>query len=287
MAALASYIKAAGLIPGIWLAPHGQSNPDVVTNNPDTFLLKTNGQTASETWEGRYLLDPTTPQSHAYFRNLFQQLKDWGYDYFKIDGQPIVVDEYRAKTQYMKNPSDAAAALYRSTLEDIRAVIGPDRYPAWLAGMPIEGAGSHGAAPLWWRHIVLGWGGFNVSLQATLRNYYLHNIVWYCDPDVLVVRSPLTLDQARVWATLQRLTGQALMSSDRLMDLSPERVGVLKRVYPCHRHPPHGPVSRQPETPKTIGFKSPPLRPQLQSVSSASSLRSPDRAHSPCLAGNE
>jgi len=61
----------------------------------------------------------------------------------------------------------------------------------------------------------------------------MHNIVWYSDPDVMVVRSPLTLDQARVWATLQGLTGQALMSSDRLMDLAPERVELLKRVYPA------------------------------------------------------
>jgi alpha-galactosidase len=141
MAALASYIKAAGLTPGIWLAPHGQSNPDVVTNNPDTFLLQTNGEPPSGTWEGRYLLDPTTPQSHAYFRDLFQHLKDWGYDYFKIDGQPIVVDEYRQKKKYMKNPSDDAPALYRTTLEDIRAVIGPDRYLLGRWGMPIEGAG--------------------------------------------------------------------------------------------------------------------------------------------------
>ncbi len=68
--------------------------------------------------------------------------------------------------------------------------------------------------------VVLGWGGFQVALRPTLQYYYLHNIVWYSDPDVLLVRSPLTLDQARVWATLEGLTGQALMSSDRLMDLS-------------------------------------------------------------------
>jgi hypothetical protein len=43
----------------------------------------------------------------------------------------------------------------------------------------------------------------------------------------------LTLDQARAWAALQGLTGQALMSSDRLMDLSDERVELLKRVYPA------------------------------------------------------
>ncbi len=81
--------------------------------------------------------------------------------------------------------------------------------------------------------VVLGWGGFQVALRATLPYYYLHNIVWYSDPDVLLVRSPLTLDQARVWATIEGLTGQALMSSDRLMDLSEDRVELLRRVYPA------------------------------------------------------
>ena len=57
--------------------------------------------------------------------------------------------------------------------------------------------------------------------------------MWYSDPDVVLVRSPLTLDQARVWATLQGLTGQALLSSDRLMDLSGDRVELLKRVFPA------------------------------------------------------
>jgi hypothetical protein len=81
--------------------------------------------------------------------------------------------------------------------------------------------------------IVLGWGGFQVALRPTLEFFYLHNIVWYSDPDVVLVRSPLTLDQARVWATLQGLTGQAVMSSDRLMDLGEERVELLRRIYPA------------------------------------------------------
>jgi len=45
--------------------------------------------------------------------DLFARLSSWGYEYFKIDGQPIVVDEYRAKKQFMKTPSDDAEGLYR------------------------------------------------------------------------------------------------------------------------------------------------------------------------------
>jgi hypothetical protein len=66
-----------------------------------------------------------------------------------------------------------------------------------------------------------------------MKYYFLHNIAWYCDPDTMLVRYPLTLDMARAWATLQGLTGQALMSSDRLYDLPQERVEILKRVFPA------------------------------------------------------
>jgi len=66
-----------------------------------------------------------------------------------------------------------------------------------------------------------------------MRYYFLHNILWYSDPDVLLVRYPLTLDMARAWASLQGLTGQALMASDRMYDLPSERVEILKRIYPA------------------------------------------------------
>lgn len=65
-----------------------------------------------------------------------------------------------------------------------------------------------------------------------MHYYFLNNVAWYCDPDVMLLRYPLTLDQARAWATLQGLTGEALMSSDRLPDLSADRVAILKSVFP-------------------------------------------------------
>jgi len=232
MERLAAYIKSQGLTPGIWLAPHGQTNEAVVKANPGVFLLKPDGTSASETWEGKWLVDPSTPESLKYLINLFTTLTQWGYEYFKIDGQPIVVNEYRQKKSFMKNPSDDTNALYRTTLETIRGAIGPDRYLLGCWGTPIEGVGIMNGSRTG-GDIVLGWDGFRVALRATMRGYYLHNIVWYADPDVMLVRSPLTIDQARAWATLQGLTGQALLSSDRLMDLSEERVEIVRRVYPA------------------------------------------------------
>src|SRR5215204_2022653 len=105
MDTLARFIKSLGLRPGIWLAPHGQSNEAVVRANPGVFMLKADGSSASSTWEGKYLVDPSTPEARRYLKDLFTKLSGWGYEYFKIDGQPVVIREYRNKGEFMKRPA--------------------------------------------------------------------------------------------------------------------------------------------------------------------------------------
>jgi len=233
MDSLASYIKSLGLKPGIWLAPHGQSNEYVVKKNPGVFLLKPDSTSASSSWEGAFLVDPSVPETQTYLKNLFTTLASkWGYEYFKIDGQPTVVSEFRRGAPFMKNPSDDIDGLYRKTLESIRTAIGPNRYLLGCWGIPLQGIGIMNGSRTG-GDVVIGWDGFGTALSTTMQYYYLHNIAWYTDPDVMLLRSPMTLDQARVWAALQGLTGQALMANDRLMDLSAERVELLRSVYPA------------------------------------------------------
>jgi hypothetical protein len=232
MDGLAKYIKSLGLKPGIWLAPHGQSNESVVKNHPNVFLFKPDGTTAANTWEGTFLVDPSTPESQKYLHDLFARLASWGYEYFKIDGQPIVVREYRNKKSFMKNPGNDSDELYRDTLESIRAAIGKDSYLLGCWVVPLEGVGLMNGSRIG-ADVLPNWDGFKFALRATMQYYFLHNVAWYGDPDVFIVRSPLPLEQARAWATLQALTGQAALMSDRLVDLSPERVELMRRVYPA------------------------------------------------------
>lgn len=231
MAALAAAIKSFGLTPGIWIAPHGQSNEAVVRQWPGVFLFKPDGTSASESWEGKFLVDPSAPETLDYLKKLFTMMTEWGYEYFKIDGQPVVINEYRKARDFMKTPGEAVD-LWRKTIASIREAIGPNRFLLGCWGTPVEGAGYLNGSRTG-GDIVLGWDGFRVALEATMHWYFTHNILWYADPDVVCVRPPLTLDQARVWATLQGLTGQALLTSDRLADLSEERVRLLRRIYPA------------------------------------------------------
>lgn len=229
---LATDIKQLGFKAGLWIAPHGQSNPLVIKTHPNAFLLKPDGTSLSDTWEGNYLVDPSTAEGHDYLKDLFRNLTKWGFDYFKIDGQPCVLEEYQRCASQMKNPTTNSIALYRKTLQTIHDTIGSQRYLLGCWERPLEGAGLTEG----WRlgaDVLPGWDGFLIALDATMGSYFLHNIVWYCDPDVVMVHHPLTLEQARAWATLQGLTGQALMASDRMMDLPSERVELYKRIFPA------------------------------------------------------
>lgn len=229
---LAGYIKKRGFVPGLWLAPHGQSNKSVV-DKWNNFLLDKSGKTLSDTWEGTYLVDPTNKRTPEYFRNLFTTLVDYGFEYFKIDGQPIVIDEYKNKKGFMADTTKDCIEEYRNTLRTIKETIGENRYLLGCWGIPLDGVGIMNGCRTY-GDIILDWEtGFGVSYEATMKYYYLHNIAWYCDPDVMLLRHPLTIDMARAWATLQGLTGQALMASDRMPDLSADRVEILKRIYPA------------------------------------------------------
>ena len=232
MQALAVYIKSLGLKPGIWLAPHGQSNEAVVKRNVGVFLLAKDGKSASKTWEGNYLVDPSASETQKYLTELFKTLRGWGYEYFKIDGQPTVIREFRNKREFMKNSTADADLLYRDTLNSIRAGIGRDSYLLGCWVIPVEGIGIMNGSRIG-ADVLPNWDGFKFAMRATMEYYFLHNIAWYNDPDVMVARSPLTLEQARAWATLQGLTGQAVLMSDRLTDLSSERIDMIKRVYPA------------------------------------------------------
>ncbi len=238
MKALADSIRALGMEAGIWLAPEGQSNIDVVRRT-GAFLTGPHGdQRAFRSWEGTYLLDPTKPAARTYLGDLFGSLRRDDFTYFKIDGQTVVLDQYAKALPWMAGPvpqgdrAAAAADVYRRTLGWIRDAIGPRSYLLLSWGPDLAGIGlTNGGRTA--DDVVGGWEGFLIAEDATDSYEFLNNVAWYSDPDALLVRPPLTDGTARAWATLYGLTGQALMASDRMTDLPASRVDVLKRVFPA------------------------------------------------------
>ena len=60
----------------------------------------------------------------------------------------------------------------------------------------------------------------------------MHNRLFYNDPDHVVVRDPLTIDQARVLATNVAMSGGLVLAGDDLTKLPKERMDIIKQVMP-------------------------------------------------------
>jgi len=66
------------------------------------------------------------------------------------------------------------------------------------------------------------------------RLYFLHNRLWHNDPDCLMLRDPLTLDQARAWGSSIAVNGQLNIVSEWLPGLPADKLDIIKRSIPNH-----------------------------------------------------
>jgi hypothetical protein len=67
---------------------------------------------------------------------------------------------------------------------------------------------------------------------------FVHNIVFFMDPDTLLVGDYHPLEEARVTATVVALPGQMMFAGDKLAELAPERMRLLQQALPvCDVHP--------------------------------------------------
>ncbi|MGA2622188.1 MAG: NPCBM/NEW2 domain-containing protein, partial [Thermoguttaceae bacterium] len=239
---LAGYIRGKGFRPGLWLIPFATSDSKLFAQQPNLFIRRNDGTTVYEAtdpktgkteidWTGRYVVDPTGPEGRRWFTDLFRMITiDWGYDYVKIDGQGGSAGACSQYRQRLADPKLLPDDAYRAGLQAIKAVMGKDRFL-------LNCGGQYSSAGLC-EGIRIGgdvgpdWAGMQPAIQATMQSLYMNNLCFWTDPDVVCVRPPLSLDQARLWATLLGITGQLLMTSDDMPKLGPERVELVKRIFP-------------------------------------------------------
>jgi hypothetical protein len=235
---LAQQIRALGLVPGIWLCPFGQSDRELAARQPDLFVRTPDGRSIGEpsrtgetvNWNGRYFLDCTGKAGQEYLRRLFTLLTvQWGYDYVKIDGQGGIAGTYARYQKQLATPLPGDEA-YRRGLRAMVDVMGPRRFLVNCA-QGLDSAGLCQGLRIG-SDVGTSWRGMQPAIDATMRWLFVNNIAWYADPDVVCVRPPLTLDQARMWATLVGVTGQMTLASDKMTDLAEERIELLRRICP-------------------------------------------------------
>ncbi len=232
MDSLAMVIKQNGFTPALWIVPHGQSNLSIAQKS-GAFMLDKNGKSTLKSnwlWVGDYQIDPTSKNVLPYFKTLFNQFKS--YNYFKVDGQSVLLPDYVKNQSAFGKPKENAIIAYRNTLKAIRESVGKETFLLGCWRQPLEGIGffngSRSNGDIW-----ASIAGFASVLEAIRAGYYLHNTAWYVDPDPVMVGAPLSLDMAKVWASTIGLTGMSTFITEKMPDLAPSRINILKKVFPA------------------------------------------------------
>ncbi len=246
----AEKIKAAGFTPGIWLIPFGwDPERPIFADHQDWFVHKEDGSLYTVHWAGT-CLDMTHPQAREFLHEVVSRMtRQWGYKYIKIDGlwtgmatkilypQPTYRPDNLGDAIF-HNPAKTNMEAYRDGLKLVRDAAGKDVY---ILGCNVaQNMRTLGASIGLVDGMRIGsdtgarWTAVLRGAAMGSRLYFLHNRLWHNDPDCLMLRDPLTLDQARAWGASIAISGQLNIVSEWLPGLPAEKLDVIKRSMPNH-----------------------------------------------------
>jgi hypothetical protein len=246
----AEKITGASLTAGIWFTPFGWDyKRPVFKDHQDWFVHKEDGPVYSVRWGGD-CLDMTHPDAKKFLDGVIRRItRQWGYKYIKIDGlwagMAVKIlypnPDYRVDNlgdAVFHNPGKTNVEAYRDGLKLVREASGDDVY---ILGCNIAQnmrtlGGSIGLVDSMRVGSDIGarWSGILKGATMGTRLYFLHNRVWHNDPDCLMLRDPLTVDQARAWGSWIALSGQLNIVSEWLPGLPADKLDVVKRSMPNH-----------------------------------------------------
>ena len=242
MKAVADEIRTLGFVPGLWIVPWGTGDEAFYNAHRSWFVHDSKGKPVS-LWPGRFILDYTNDEAYEHVKSMIRTYaEDWGYDFFKIDGMGagfgwpsihLMRPELLRGLAHPERPDPVYrwVHMFREAMGEKRLFLACGAAPT-SPGMEdcdatrIGGDIVHPNKPVLWE---------NVLNQAamTLRRYYHHNIVTWNDPDTLMVDpKALSLEEARVTTTVVGLPGQVMFSGDKIAELPPERLALVRTDLP-------------------------------------------------------
>jgi len=238
---LADQIRALGFRPGIWTVPFGTGDASFYHEHRGWFLHDPQGR-PMRNWTGQYVLDPSQPEVRQHMEETHRTMSaDWGYEFFKIDGMSGQDASYSA--HFYERPEvraafhESCADPFRLSIEALRRGIGPDRIflacqghytGPEVASVDAARLGADIVKPNQPPH----WENYLNQARVTLAQLFVNNLVWYNDPDTLMVGEATPLSVARIAATVIALPGQLTFFGDKLGSLSLERMRLLQQVLP-------------------------------------------------------
>ncbi|MBI2931507.1 MAG: protein kinase [Planctomycetes bacterium] len=178
------------------------------------------------------VLDPSIPEARTWLKDLARKItQDWGYDSIRFDHLYMIVG-YRDFATPM-----TSTQAQRDELAALREGAGEN---AFLTGSQVAtGMLFSTAGPL--DGVCLGegepsWSGFRNIFDATCTRWWLNGQAWWNSAGQVRVQEPLTLDEARAWASYAAVLGLAFMVGTDLTRLPPERMEILRKALALRAH---------------------------------------------------
>lgn len=226
MRRLSDEIRARGMIPGVWFTPYTVAPNSLEATHPEWFLHDAQGS-ALNTFGGisynQRTLNVENPEAvEAWFARWWRKAcHEWGYDFFKIDGQPDVVNAYR-------NARDAnGIESYRRGLRIGRSIVGPDRFINGCWGTPVEGVGIMDGS-----RTGGDTGDFPHALDVVIRWNWLNNIAWWSDPDAAANLATASVERVRLNTQARSLTGQQFLTDEQWTNVPDSTAYAWQRAMP-------------------------------------------------------
>jgi hypothetical protein len=226
--ALASQIRARGLIAGVWLAPFlVDVSAPAAASDPALFVRGSEGMPLVHTIPGLpgsyYVLDGTNPAAMAIATDHIRRLAAGGFTFFKLDFL------YAGAYVGQRAQDVTGVEALRSGLRLIREAAGPDAILNLCGApiLPVIGLGDslRVGADTAFAGIDASYNMVGSAARSLAARAHLWPLVWP-DPDQAQLRLPLTLDEARVAAVSAALAGAPYGLGDDLTQLDATRRGI-------------------------------------------------------------
>ncbi|HVP47688.1 MAG TPA: alpha-galactosidase [Bryobacteraceae bacterium] len=256
---LTNYIKSKGLRAGLWLVPNAYAG--ALQAHPDWYLRDKDGKLILD--YRTPALDSTNPVVLDFVKHLFTTLDDWGFDYYKFDGEHAIA-KYAPAVDRSKlyDPNADLMANYRQRLSMIRSTLGPGRFiEGCPAGTPLNGTGYFNSY-FNGEDLYSNWQGMYPLFSSITANGFLNHIVTYVMPgeglelgkpitvaEAMTKRPKIVIDierdredpmtgfgvtdaEARTLVSYIALTGVVYPLASVMPELPPDRVELLKKTMP-------------------------------------------------------
>lgn len=229
MPALAADIQAAGMTPGLWLAPlYVHRDTDTYAAHPDWWVRDFDGSELgySNLGTGDYaILDVTQPDAAAWLSDELARLVADGWTYLKLDFL------YAGAQEGVRHSGGNGSQAYAAAMVLFRDAVGPDTFllasgapmlpslgtfESFRTGSDIAFDAAPEPDPSFLR-----WAG-----RATAGRSWTNGRWWWSDPDPILIREPFSDTQVRGAVAAQAASGGAWFLGDSLLSLPSDRIAL-------------------------------------------------------------